>query len=113
MTAVWDNLVWLSLAIGAIAVGAGLALAGLRGLGLWRSTRAAQRVVTQASTALTAEVERMNTALAALPERQQEIERAVASLRQRALVLSVVARAAGHGSALLRGPWGYLRYLSK
>jgi len=99
-------------AIAAIAFGvlvlAGLIVLGVRALMLWRAIKAAKRVVETHLAALTAEADRLSAELARLPERQAELQRAMALLQSRILYARVLADHAGEAMATLRAPLRYL-----
>ena len=103
-----DNAVGLSaIALGALVI-AGLAVAGLSGLRLWRVLKGTERRISGATADLMAEADRLSAALAALPERQQELQGSIAVLSARVRVLGVLARAASEAAAVLRSPLSYI-----
>ncbi|WP_217921758.1 hypothetical protein [Miltoncostaea oceani] len=110
MDVVWDNAVGLSAILLGLLVVAGLAVLGIAGFRLWRVVRRAQTRVTEAGAALTAEADRLQASLAALPDRQAEMGAAVASLQRRAAALGVLATSAGQAAEVLRAP---LRYIGR
>lgn len=108
MDFVADNAVWLSaVVLGALVLG-GLLVLGLAALRLWRVVKATRRRVEAAAASLGAEADRLSAAMAALPERQAEVQDAVAGLAVRVRVLGVLARAAADAAAVLRSPLSYL-----
>ena len=105
-----DHAVPLSaIALGVLVVVA-LVVLVVRGLRLWRVLRAVERRVSVATAGLLAESDRLSAALAALPDRQEELQGSIASLAVRVRVLSILARTASEASAVLRSP---LRYLGR
>lgn len=104
-----DNAVPLSAILLGVLVLAGLAVLAIAGLRLWRIVKAAQNRVSIAGELLTAETERLQAALAAMPERQAELQREITSLSQRASALGVLARHAGEAAQALRAPQRFLK----
>jgi hypothetical protein len=105
-----DNAVPLSaIALGVLVIVA-LAVLAVRALRLWRVLKATERHISGATAGLLAETDRLSAALAALPDRQAELQGSIASLSARVRVLSVLARSASEASAVLRSP---LRYLGR
>lgn len=105
-----DNAVPLSAILLGVLVILGLAVLAVSGLRLWRVLKATQRRVSAATADLTAETDRLSAALAALPDRQAELQGSLASLAARVRVLGILARTASEASAVLRSP---LRYLGR
>jgi hypothetical protein len=99
-------------ALAAIAFGVlvlvGLIVLGVRALMLWRAIKAAKRAVETHLAALTAEADRLSSELARLPERQAELQRAIAVLQSRIGYAKVLAEHAGEAMATLRSPLRYL-----
>ena len=110
MDFVVDHAVPLSAIVLGVLVLSGLAVLGLSGLRLWRLLKATQRRIGGAAASLGAEAERLSAAVAALPERQAEVQQAIGSLATRVRVLGVLVRSASEASAALRSP---LRYLGR
>jgi hypothetical protein len=105
-----DNAVPLSaIVLGALVV-LGLLILVVAGLRLWRAVKGAQARVSIAGEALSAEADRLQAALAAMPERRAELQREIASLSQRVKALGVLARHASEAAETLRYP---LRYLGR
>lgn len=105
-----DNGVQIAaIAFGALVL-AGLALAALAGLRLWRVLKRVRKRIARVSEALSAEVAQLSDSLARLPERQAELQGSLASLQARAAVLSLLAGHAARAIAVLRSP---LRYLGR
>lgn len=107
MDFVVDNAVALSAIFLGVVVLAALALLAFCGLRLWRRTRAAQKRIGRESEALTAQTDRLSAALAAMPERQAELQHEIASLQQRIAALQVLARSAAEAQKTLRAPLRY------
>jgi len=103
-----DNAVALSAIVLGVLVLAALVVLAVAGLRLWRVVKGAQARVSIAGEALSAETERLQAALAAMPERQAELQREIASLSQRAKALGVLARHAAEAADTLRSPLRYL-----
>ena len=103
-----DNAVALSAIVFGVLAIAGLAVAGVSGLRLWRVLRGTERRIAGATADLMSEADRLSAALAALPERQKELQGSIASLSARVRVLGVLARAASEASAVLRSPLSYI-----
>jgi uncharacterized protein YlxW (UPF0749 family) len=105
-----DNAVGLSAIALGVLVLAGLAIAGIAGLRLWRAVRSAQRRATAAAAELAAETDRLSASLAQLPERQAELQASITALQRRAAAAALLARSASEALAVLRAP---LRYLGR
>lgn len=99
-----DNHVWLSAAIVGFIILVALVVLVLRALRLWRAVKAAMRASTEAAELVTAEVDRMNAAVAALPDRQAEVQRAIADLQARVRMLGVLGAAATDFLSAVRWP---------
>lgn len=99
-----DNAVAISAVILGALVLAGLAALAVAGVMLWRRLRAAQRALGEAGAALAAESARTRRLIDELPQRQAELQAAVAGLSARAAVLGVLARNASEAAAVLRSP---------
>ncbi|MEQ8834826.1 MAG: hypothetical protein RIB67_10355 [Miltoncostaeaceae bacterium] len=99
-----DNLVLIAFLVGLAGALAGLAVLGLSGLRLWRTTKAALGVTQGATAELTAEVERLQAATDALPARQAQVQGEVSDLMGRIAALGVVASAAGRLLGAVRAP---------
>ena len=105
-----DNAVALSAIALAVLVLAALLVLALSGLRLWRVIKATKKRAGAAAASLGAEAEILSARVAALPERQAEVQQALASLATRVRVLGLLARHASEASAVLRSP---LRYLGR
>ena len=105
-----DNAVWLSALVLLALVLASLVVLGVSGLRLFRVLKATQKRIGAAAAVLAAEAERLSAAMAALPDRQAEVQDAVASLGVRVKVLGVLASAAADAAETLRAP---LRYIGR
>jgi Tfp pilus assembly protein PilX len=105
-----DNAVWLSALVLLVLVLASLVVLGLSGLRLFRVLKATQKRAGAAAASLAAEAERLSAAMAALPDRQAEVQDAVASLGARVRVLGVLTSAAADAADTLRAP---LRYIGR
>ena len=107
-----DFIVDNGVALSAIALGvlvlAGLVVAGLAGLRLWRVLKGTERRISGATADLMAETDRLSAALAAMPERQEELQASIASLSARVRVLGLLARTASEAAAVLRSPLSYI-----
>ncbi len=102
-----DNAVWLSALVMLALILAGLLVLGLNGLRLWRVLKATQTRIGAGTAALSAELDRLAAAQAALPERQAEVQAAVADLAVRVRVLGILARTASEAATVLRSPLSY------
>ncbi|HSJ74350.1 MAG TPA: hypothetical protein VK904_08530 [Miltoncostaeaceae bacterium] len=102
-----DNAVALSAIFLGVVVLAALAVLALAGLRLWRRARAAQKRVGREGDALSAQADRLSAALAAMPERQAELQAELQSLQQRVAALGVLARSAAEARRVLRAPLRY------
>lgn len=107
MDFVVDNAVALSAIFLGVVVLAALGLLGLAGLRLWRRVKAVRRRLGPEGEALSAKAERLQAALAAMPERQAELQGELESLQQRLAALAVLARHASEAIAALRAPIRY------
>jgi len=105
-----DNAVWLSALVLALLVLASLVVLGLSGLRLFRVLKTTQKRAGAAAAELSEEAERLSAAMAALPDRQAEVQDAVASLGARVRVLGVLTSAASDAADTLRAP---LRYIGR
>jgi uncharacterized membrane-anchored protein YhcB (DUF1043 family) len=102
-----DNGVALSAIFLGVVVLVALGLLAVTGLRLWRRARAAQKRIERESEALTAQTDRLSAAMAAMPERQAELQWEIASLQRRVEVLKVLADSASEAVAVLRSPLRY------
>ena len=105
-----DNAVWLSALVLLALVLAALLVLGLSGLRLFRVLKSTQKRIGAVAATLSAEAERLSAAMAALPERQAEVQDAVAALGVRVRVLGVLTSAAADAAEVLRAP---LRYIGR
>jgi hypothetical protein len=103
---VYDNLVQLSVLLSVIVIVAGLVAMVVTGLRMYRAVRASASAAGAAGASLAAEVERLNAAVDALPERSAELQREIAGLKARIAVLAVLMEHAGELQALVRTPLG-------
>ncbi len=103
-----DNATVVTVIVIAVIILAAIGVAAIAGLRLWRVVRAAQKRVSVVGAELAAEADRLSAALAAMPERQAELQLAVVSLQGRVAALGVLAHAASNASAVLRSPLRYL-----
>lgn len=108
MDGLLDDPVALSAIFLGVALLAGLAVAGLAGFRLYRTLRRTQRILTERAATLSAEAERITSAVDRLPQRSAEITGSVELLRTRAQAVGVIARAAGEAAVVLRSPMRYL-----
>lgn len=105
-----DNAVWLSaLALLALVL-VSLAVAVVSGWRLFRVLKGTQKRIGAAAASLSAEADRLSAAMAALPDRQAEVQDAIASLGMRVRVLGLLASAASDAAEVLRTP---LRYVGR
>lgn len=105
-----DNAVPIAAIIFGVLVLAGLAILALAALRLWRGIKGVQRQLLRAGGALAAEADRLSESLARQPERQAELQDALASLSQRVALLRALASHASEAAAILRSP---LRYVGR
>ena len=105
-----DNAVWLSALVLALLVLASLVVLGLSGLRRHASAWSSAPGTGAAAAELSEEAERLSAAMAALPDRQAEVQDAVASLGARVRVLGVLTSAASDAADTLRAP---LRYIGR
>jgi hypothetical protein len=105
-----DNAVWLSALVLLALVLGSLLVMGLSGLRLFRVLKATQKRIGVVAASLGAEADRLSAAMAALPERQAEVQDAIADLGVRVRVLGVLASAAAEAAEVLRAP---LRYIGR
>ncbi len=110
MDFVVDNAVALSAILMGVFIIGGLVVLGLTGWMSWKVVRAARTRVEAASAELAAEGDRLQESLTALPDRQAELEAAIASLSRRTAALGVLAASAGNAAQVLRAP---LRYIGR
>lgn len=110
MDYVVDNAVPLSAILLGVVVLGGLIVLGLAAWSAWRVVRRAQKRVGVAAADLAAESDRLQASLAALPDRQAELQAAVASLSARIAALGVLAGSAGRAAEVLRTP---LRFIGR
>lgn len=99
-----DNAVWLSALVLLALVLASLVVLGVSGWRLFRVLKGTQKRIGVAAATLSAEADRLSAAMAALPERQAEVQDAVASLAMRVRVLGLLASAAADAAEVLRTP---------
>jgi hypothetical protein len=103
-----DNATVATVIVIGVIILVALAVAAIAGLRLWRVVRAAEKRVSVAGAELAAESDRLSASIAAMPERQAELQDAVASLQGRVAALTVLAQTASNASAVLRSPLRYL-----
>jgi hypothetical protein len=99
-----DNAVLVSFLVGLVAVLIALVILVVRALGAYRRVRVATTTLSKAGGALAEDVNRVTAALAALPERQLELQQAITDLQQRAAAVGVLARHAIAAQRILRSP---------
>jgi hypothetical protein len=99
-----DNAVLVAFLVGTVAVLAAIAVLVVRGLRAWRQVRSAATVLSAAGGALADDVSRVSAALAALPERQAELQQAITDLQRRAAAVGVLARHTMIAQRILRRP---------
>lgn len=99
-----DNAVLVSFLVGLVAVLAALVILAVRIHGAYVTVRAATTTLSTAGGALAEDVSRVSAALAALPERQLEVQQAITDLQQRAAAVGVLARYAIAAQRILRSP---------
>lgn len=99
-----DNAVLVSFLVGAVAVVLALIVLAVRAWGAYVRVRAATTALSQAGGALAEDVNRVTLALAALPERQLEVQQAITDLQARAAAVGVLARHAIAAQRILRSP---------
>jgi type II secretory pathway pseudopilin PulG len=102
-----DNAVPLSAIFLGVIVLVALAVLALSGLRLWRRARAAQKRIEREGDALSAQAERLEAAMAAVPERQAELQGEIRSLQDRIAALQVLANSASEAVNTLRAPLRY------
>ena len=102
-----DNGVALSAIFLGVVVLVALAVLAVSGLRLWRRTRVAQEQIERETEALTVQTDRLSANLAAMPERQAELQGQIESLQGRIAALGVLARTAGEAQKTLRAPLRY------
>jgi hypothetical protein len=105
-----DNGVPIAAIIFGVLVLAALAVLGFAALRLWRGLRVVQRQLLRAGGALAEEAALLSESLARQPERQAELQDALAALSQRVALLRVLASHASDAAAILRSP---LRYVGR
>lgn len=99
-----DNLVLVAFLVGLAGTLAGLAVLGIAALRLWRSAKGAIKATGTATDTLTAEVNRLQARVDALPARQAEVLGEVEDLQRRIAALGVVASTGGRLLTSLRAP---------
>jgi len=99
-----DNAVLVSFLVGLVAVLVALVVLAVRVRGAYVRIQAATKTLSEAAGALAADVNRVSVALAALPERQLEVQQAITDLQQRAVAVGVLARHAHVSQRILRSP---------
>jgi hypothetical protein len=99
-----DNAVLVSFLVGLVAVLLALAVLAVRVRGAYVRVQAATKTLSAAAGALAEDVNRVTAALAALPERQLEVQQAITDLQQRAAAVGVLARHALAAQRILRSP---------
>jgi hypothetical protein len=99
-----DNAVLVSFLVGLVAVLVALVVLAVRVRGAYVRVQAATTALSSAGGALAEDVNRVTVALAALPERQLEVQQAIADLQQRAAAVGVLARHAHAAQRTLRSP---------
>jgi hypothetical protein len=102
-----DNAVPLSAIFFGVVVLVALAILAVAGFRLWRRARSAQKRIEPEAEALSAQAERLQAALDAMPERQGELQYEVQSLQARVTALTVLANSANEAQRTLRRPLRY------
>lgn len=105
-----DNAVWLSALVLLALVLASLLVLGLSGWRLFKVLKGTQKRIGAAAATLSAEADRLSAAMAALPDRQAEVQEAVAALGVRVRILGLLASTAADAADVLRAP---LRYVGR
>jgi hypothetical protein len=103
-----DNAVLVAFLAGLVAVLVALVVLAVRMLGAYRRVRTATVALSAAGGALAGDVDRVTAALAALPERQAEVQQAIADLSQRAAAVCVLARHYLVAERILRSPFWFV-----
>lgn len=99
-----DNAVLLAFLVGLVAVLVSLVVLGLRGWTAYKQVRVATIALAASGSALAEDVNRVSEALAALPERQAELQQAITDLQRRAAAVGVLARHTVIAQRILRRP---------
>jgi hypothetical protein len=105
-----DNGVPIAAIIFGVLVLAALVILAVAGLRLWRVIKGVQRQVLGAAGALAAEAALLSEALERQPERQAELQDAIAALSRRVALLRALASHATEAAEILRSP---LRYVGR
>jgi hypothetical protein len=105
-----DNGVSIAAIIFGVLVLAALVILAVAGLRLWRVVKGVQRQLLRAGGALAAEAALLSEALERQPERQAELQDALAALAQRVALLRALASHASEAADILRSP---LRYVGR
>ncbi len=99
-----DNAVLLAFLVGLVAVLASMVVLALRGWTAYKQVKVASTVLAASGAALAEDVNRLSEALAALPERQAELQQAITDLQRRAAAVGVLARHTVIAQRILRRP---------
>jgi hypothetical protein len=99
-----DNAVLLAFLVGLVAVLASLVVLALRGWTAYKQVKVASTTLAASGAALAEDVNRLSEALAALPERQAELQQAITDLQRRAAAVGVLARHTVIAQRILRRP---------
>lgn len=99
-----DNAILMSFLVALAAVLAALIVLAVRIRGAYCRVRTATTALSEAGRVLAEDVNRVTAALAALPDRQTEVQQAIADLSQRAAAVGVLARHAMVAQRILRSP---------
>jgi hypothetical protein len=92
----------IALVVFFVAVAAGLAVAGVRGLALWRTFKGFRRTVFAGMDDLNRRVAVLQRRADALPAKAERVEQARASLQQSVSEVRVIAEAFGEAAAKVR-----------
>ena len=99
-----DNAVLVSFLVALVAIVIALVVLAVRIRGAYCRVRAATTALSEAGRALADDVNRVTAALAALPDRQTEVQEAITHLSQSAAAVGVLARHALVAHRILRSP---------
>jgi DMSO reductase anchor subunit len=105
-----DNAVLVAFIVFLVLLLGSLAHLGLRAWRAFRRVRRASRALGAAAQALSADVQRVSDAVAALPRRQEELQEAIAQVQRSAAAVGVLARHAVVAQRVLLAP---LRYIGR
>lgn len=103
-----DNAVLVAFIVWLVLVLASLAYLGLRGWQAYRRLRRSSKVLGAAAQTLSADVQRVSDAVAALPRRQEELQEAILQAQRSAAAVGILARHAVVAQRILLSPAKYL-----